>query len=127
MSTVYDDAGTGFRADEPTGPEVTHIDILVARAFSVNPGAIRAPRRGSARAAFARQVAIYLSCTGFGLTLTAAGALFGRDRTTVAHACRVVEKLRDDPEVDATVGMLERAIGLVPRTTRRERRSASRS
>ena len=51
------------------------------------------------------------------------GVFLGDD----THACRVVEKLRDDPEVDATVGMLERAIGLVPRTTRRERRSASRS
>ena len=127
MTRLYDDAGTGFRPDAPAAPEAAQIDVLVAHAFSVNPDAIRAPRRGSARAAFARQVAIYLSCTGFGLTLTAAGELFGRDRTTVAHACRVVEKLRDDPDVDATVGMLERAIGVLPRSARGEQRSAVRS
>jgi chromosomal replication initiation ATPase DnaA len=91
---------------------VADMDRLVGRTFSVNPAAIRARRRGEARTAFARQVAIYLTHIGFGLTLTEVAALFGRDRTTVAHACRVVERRRDEPEMDATVGMLERALGL---------------
>jgi chromosomal replication initiation ATPase DnaA len=127
MSALFDDAGSGAAAGRAPGREVSQIDLLVAHAFSVHPHAIRAPGRGCARAAFARQVAIYLSCTGFGLTLTAAGEQFGRDRTTVAHACRVVEGLRDDPDVDATIGMLERAMGFSSRAPRTLRRSASHS
>jgi len=49
---------------------------------------------------FARQVAMYFSHVLFGLTLTQTGALFERDRTTVAHGCRVVEDCRDDPVLD---------------------------
>jgi chromosomal replication initiation ATPase DnaA len=110
-----------------TGPSVRRgadIDVLVGRAFAVSLTALRAPSRGNARAAFARQVAIYLSCTGLGLTLTEAGALFGRDRTTVAHACRLVERRRDDPVIDATVGLLERAMSMTQRTQWGVRRSS---
>jgi hypothetical protein len=38
------------------------------------------------------------------------GALFARDRTTVAHACLVVEDRRDDPELDGRLDHLERAV-----------------
>jgi chromosomal replication initiation ATPase DnaA len=91
---------------------IADLDALVGRAFSVAPEAIRATRRGEAKAAFARQVAIYLTHIGFGLTLTEVAALFGRDRTTIAHACRVIERRREEPGIDATVGMLERALGV---------------
>ena len=33
---------------------------------------------------------------------------FGRDRTTVRHACRVVEDRRDDPAYDGFVAIVER-------------------
>ncbi len=90
------------------------VQAMVACAFSVGSEAMQAPRRGQARAAFARQVAMYLSRNHLGLSLTATGALFGRDRTTAAHACRTVEEKRDDPQVDAIVDVLERAIRLWP-------------
>ena len=102
--------------DRVTGREIDNIGILVGRTFSVPPEVILARRRGNAREAYARQVALYLSCTGLGLSLTAVAARFGRDRTTVAYACRVIEKRRDDPRVDATLGMLERALGVTPKT-----------
>ena len=68
----------------------------------------------TAHAALARQVAIYLSHTRLGFNYTAAGRLFGRDRTTAAHACRTVEDKREDPGLDAILDCLERAIGVWP-------------
>lgn len=96
----------------PGHRRIADLDGLIGRTFSVEPQSIRAPYRGEGRTAFARQVAIYLSHIGFGLTMTEVGALFGRDRTTVAYACRVIERKRDEPQIDATVGMLERALGV---------------
>ena len=49
--------------------------------------------RGRPRVAFARQVAMYLAHVAWGLTLTEVGHVFARDRTTVAHACGLVEDL----------------------------------
>jgi hypothetical protein len=60
--------------------------------------------------AFARQVSMYLAHVGCGLSLTDVGILFARDRSTVAHACCVVEDRRDDPEFDSRLDHLERAI-----------------
>jgi hypothetical protein len=36
----------------------------------------------------------------------------GRDRSTIAHACRVVEARRDDAALDAAITALERAVRL---------------
>jgi chromosomal replication initiation ATPase DnaA len=38
------------------------------------------------------------------------GEAFGRDRTTVLHACGVIEDMRDDPRFDDEVSELERQI-----------------
>lgn len=93
---------------------VRKVEAMVASAFALGPGAIRDPRRGRAAAAFARQVAMYLAHTRLGLSFTEAGAYFGRDRTTAAHACRTVEDKREDPAIDAIVDFLERAIEVCP-------------
>jgi chromosomal replication initiation ATPase DnaA len=86
------------------------IDPAVAAVFEVEVGDLGAPTRSSPRAAFARQVAMYLAHVVCGLNLTEIGTLFHRDRTTVAHACSVVEDRRDDPDLDARIGHLERAV-----------------
>lgn len=86
------------------------IDPAVAAVFGVEIGDLGSTTRGSPRAAFARQVAMYLAHVVCGLSLTEVGSLFGRDRTTVAHACSVVEDGRDDPELDRRLEHLERAV-----------------
>ena len=86
------------------------IDPAVAAVFDVEIADLRAPTRSSPQAAFARQVAMYLAHVVCGLTLTEIGTLFHRDRTTVAHACSVVEDRRDDPDLDARIEHLERAV-----------------
>jgi hypothetical protein len=42
-----------------------------------------------------------------GLSYSAVGRLFERDRTTAAHACRLVEERRDDPAIDRLLYLLE--------------------
>jgi chromosomal replication initiation ATPase DnaA len=53
---------------------------------------------------------MYLAHVAGGLTLVEVARLFARDRTTVAHACAVVEDRRDDPEFDRTLAVLEFAL-----------------
>lgn len=86
------------------------IDAVIAAVFEVGLDDLSASSRGSARAAFARQVAMYLAHVACGLSLTETGALFRRDRTTVAHACNLVEDRRDEPAVDCLLEELERAV-----------------
>lgn len=86
------------------------IEPAVAAVFDVDVEDLRAPTRRSAHAAFARQVAMYLAHVACALTLTEVGTLFERDRTTVAHACSLVEDRRDDPDLDRKLEHLERAV-----------------
>ncbi len=80
---------------------------LVAEAFGLPTGELSGPTRGCAKVALARQTAMYLARVCLGFTLSEAAALYGRDRTTAAHACRVVEDLRDDPQFDAKLTSIE--------------------
>jgi hypothetical protein len=41
------------------------------------------------------------------LSLTDVGQIFARDRTTVAHACAVIEDRRDDPVFDRALELME--------------------
>lgn len=86
------------------------IQQVIASAHQVKLAKLRAPTRQRAPVAFARQVAMYLAHISRGLTLTEVGRCFDRDRTTVAHACRLVEDNRDTPEVDLALDCLEAAI-----------------
>lgn len=115
MSAVQVDDGRGVRDRRSVefggGTQVRRaIDPAVAAVFEVDIHDLCAATRRSPRAAFARQVAMYLAHVVCGLSLTEVGALFARDRTTVAHACEVVEDRRDDVELDGRLEHLERAV-----------------
>lgn len=85
------------------------LEAAVARAFDLPAGELGRPTRRGADVAFARQVAMYVAHVDLGLSLTAAGKLFGRDRTTAAHACQVVEDRRDEAGVEAVLAGIETA------------------
>ena len=53
---------------------------------------------------------MYLANVAGGVTFTAVGHQFGRNRSTVAHACALVEDLRDDPRLDEPLILLEAAL-----------------
>lgn len=98
-------------AGHATGPLLRQVlEHAVAHVFDIDPAAMNRPTRGEAAVAQARQVAMYLAHVGSGLSLTGVGRLFERDRTTVAHACRIIEERRDDPAFDRAMDLLESVV-----------------
>lgn len=83
------------------------IEVTVAAALDLPVEELAAKTRRTAPVAFARQISMYCAHVTFGWSLTEAGAVFSRDRTTAAHACRVVEDRRDCPHIDAIVSTVE--------------------
>lgn len=113
--------GPRLQSTRPNLAACRRVTSRVAEDFGVALAELVAPSRGSPRAALARQVAMYLCHIGFALSFEAVGRLFARDRTTVAHACRVVEDRRDDRWFDRRLALLERACGLTAASDREGR------
>lgn len=68
-------------------------------------------RRDSRRAAcHVRQIAMYVCHVTLQISLSDIGLAFGRDRTTVGHACNVVEDRRDVAGFDEFVATAERIV-----------------
>ncbi len=86
------------------------IEATVAAALSLPVDELGARTRRQAPVAFARQVSMYCAHVVLGMSLTETGQLFGRDRTTAAHACRVVEDRRDDARLDHLIDLIEGVI-----------------
>ena len=82
------------------------LEQMVVHVFAVERAALARRTRGVRRTALARQVAMYVAHVNCGLTLTDVGRLFGRDRTTVAHACLHVEIRRDEALFDRALDLL---------------------
>lgn len=83
------------------------IDQVVARVFDVPPSKLGGERRDLAPIALARQIAMYTAHVTFGLSLTRVGLIYRRDRTTVRHACSLVEDRRDEPDFDRSLDLIE--------------------
>ncbi|MEA2992584.1 MAG: hypothetical protein QOD40_1504 [Alphaproteobacteria bacterium] len=106
-----------IHADYPCGhplrknprPLCDAVETAVAGIFVVPLSQLRKRSRGAASVAFARQSAMYLAHVVFSLSYAEVGRAFHRDRTTAAHACRLIEERRDDPVFDAVLGALEDA------------------
>ena len=96
--------------------ECLMVEAAVAASFRIPRTIFHAPNRCPAPIAFARQIAMYVAHVWLGLTLTDVGRYFGRDRTTVSHACRLVEDRREDPRIDRLLSSIESAVD-VWRTT----------
>lgn len=60
-----------------------------------------------------RQIAMYVCHVALQLPFADIGPAFGRDRSTVSHACHVVEDRRDDPAFDEFVSAIERMVTAV--------------
>jgi Bacterial dnaA protein helix-turn-helix len=89
------------------------IEQTVGYGFDLEPELLSFPSRGRARIALARQVSMYLAHVCLSFSLTQVGQLFERDRTTVAHACEVVEQRRDNQAFDLAITLLERVIRIM--------------
>lgn len=103
-------SGSGHSGGDPPAVERVLIEQTVAQVFGVRDCDLRRATRGRAKVARARQVAMYLAHVACGMSLTEVGRVFARDRTTVAHACGVVEDGRDDPMFDRVMELLEQVV-----------------
>lgn len=95
------------------------ISACVAHDFGLEAAALLRALHGSRRIVLARQIAMYLAHVAFGLSFDVIGQAFGRDRTTVAHACRAVEDGRDDIWFDCRIATLELVCAAAPRRAAR--------
>jgi len=95
------------RRDE-LGTEVCECMIDIGAAlFSVSSKELRKPGRTSESISRVRQIIMYVTHVVLRLNMGEIGRGFARDRTTVQYACKVVEDLRDDPDFDRVVSVLE--------------------
>lgn len=85
-------------------------EMAVTALRQVPVSRLRQSFRGRSQVAQARQMAMYLAHIVFGLSLTRVGICFGRDRTTVRHACMLIEDRRDDPSWEFGLAALEAAL-----------------
>ncbi|MBS3648171.1 chromosomal replication initiator DnaA [Pseudaminobacter sp. 19-2017] len=83
------------------------IDVCAAL-YSVSSKELRRSGRSGTDVARVRQIAMYVSHVTLGISMQEVGRCFARDRTTVRHACHLIEDLRDDDEFDRTVMTTER-------------------
>lgn len=107
----------GDRRDEQTSRatgseravELCDCMIEIAGAlFQIPTKELRRPGRSGVSVSRARQIAMYAAHVGLGLSMSDVGRGFQRDRTTVLHACHLIEDLREDPDFDRLVTMVER-------------------
>lgn len=80
---------------------------LVSSFFEVSVENLRGRTRGAAPICQARQICMYLLHTSLSISYPEIGELFRRDRTTISHACMIVEDLRDDCDIDQNLTRLE--------------------
>ncbi len=87
---------------------------VASYALGVPVEAILDLRRGATEAAFARQIAAYLCHVGFEMSLARIATAFGRDRSTIAHACHIIEDRREDAQFDLWISGLEAMLRQTP-------------
>lgn len=87
------------------------IDLL-AVFFNVSGRQLRSPGRTSLPVARVRQIGMYIAHVTLGMKMTAVGAGFGRDKSTVVHACHTIEDMRDDEDFDGIVARVERLVAI---------------
>ncbi len=83
---------------------------LAAAFFNLPSRELRRSGRCTDEISRVRQIAMYVSHVMLGLNMTDIGKGFGRDRTTVMHACHLVEDLRDDDDFDQIIARTEHIV-----------------
>lgn len=110
--------GDGFAIVEPWGPVLpvaAHLRCRVVRQLTAEMVMLvgeRVPLRRDRRrtSCHVRQISMYVCHVVLQISLTDIGYAFRRDRTTVGHACHVVEDRRDDPAFDDFIASVERVV-----------------
>jgi chromosomal replication initiation ATPase DnaA len=93
--------------------------FIVAQVYGVPVDEMKKPTRGRPHAARARQIAIHLARLVFAMSQQQLAREFGRDRSTIHHACTTIAGMREaSGEFDSTLrwmeSLLRRAAGQLP-------------
>ncbi len=98
---------------------ISHQALIVVAAVSLEFGIsdtnLVSPEKAGRHLRFARQVAMYLAHIVYELNHTQIGRLFSKDRSTVSHACKVIEDSREDGVFDMKLIRLENFLRQAPR------------
>ena len=120
--------GHAENTDELVGPELAcfgvvtntrkrllarFVNQMAASVYGISSETLLLETRGTAKISRARQIAAYLMHTVLSLPYHEIGMIYGRDRTTISYACRVIEDLRDTPAFDDHIIELERTVKIV--------------
>lgn len=87
------------------------IDLLAAF-FSVNSRLLRSSSRSAHDIARVRQIGMYVAHVTLGLRMADVAAGFSRKKSTVVHACHLIEDMREDIEFDRVVGRAEEIVSI---------------
>lgn len=97
---------------------------LVSTLEQVSQQELTSSSRGRSNVCLARQMSMYLIHTVFSVPYHRVAVFLKRDRTTISHACKLVEDLRDNEEFDKRLETMEnllvsaRALGELERRRR---------
>ncbi|MDQ6436854.1 helix-turn-helix domain-containing protein [Mesorhizobium sp. LHD-90] len=83
------------------------IDICAAL-YNVPSKEMRQTGRCEADVARVRQIAMYVTHVSLGVSMHEVGRGFVRDRTTVRHACHLIEDMREDEDFDRAIATTEK-------------------
>lgn len=97
------------------------VAAIVAIEFGVTGPSLFSKSKGPSHLSFARQVSMYLVHVVYQVNLSRVARVFCRDRSTVSHACHVIEDCREDPYFDEKIANLEIFLGHAPVLNRLER------
>lgn len=107
------DRGEPFRARDSartTAGAIALCDAIIdltAIFFNVSSRDLRSSGRTPNPVSRVRQIGMYVGHVTLGLKMTEVGAGFGRDKSTVVHACHTIEDMRDDEDFNVIVSRVE--------------------
>ncbi|MHC1549708.1 helix-turn-helix domain-containing protein [Phyllobacterium sp. K27] len=87
-----------------------HVLDILSALFNISGGDLRSNSRCEQAVARVRQIGMYVVHVTLGMSMTKVGRVFGRDRSTVAHACHLIEDMREDADFDRIVHMVETVV-----------------
>jgi chromosomal replication initiation ATPase DnaA len=85
------------------------VDIL-STFFNVSGRDLRSNSRCGRPVARVRQIGMYVAHVTLALTMSEVGRAFGRDRSTVNHACHLIEDMREELEFDRIIQTIENIV-----------------
>jgi chromosomal replication initiation ATPase DnaA len=87
-----------------------HVLDILAAFFNVSGRDLRSHSRCERAVARVRQIGMYVVHVTLGLTMSQVGQAFSRDRSTVAHACHLIEDMREDRDFDRIIHTVETVV-----------------